>query len=508
MQIMTYYMTVLKATTRFTAALFLLLPMAATAATYNIGPNQALNELSEVPWLTLGAGDEVNIHWRSTPYRTKVGIQTRGTAAAPIVIRGVANASGQKPVWSAENATTPASLNGFFSERWDEGLGAILIKRGPDQDYGVKPGHILIENIKFVGARNPNTYTNQVGAQATYNHAAAAVWAVLVENLTVRDCEISDNGNGLFVLSKNDEALVSRNILIEDNRIFGNGYIGRFFEHNIYTQAAGMVLQRNFIGRLTDGALGSSIKDRSSGTVVRYNWIESSARSIDLVDPEDSYDILVFEPNFHDTYVYGNVIENDSNLGQPYAANMIHYGGDTGVHRIYRKGTLHFYNNTVVTRANQAQLWFYSLFDLETNEETVEMRNNVIVTEGSSQFTLMRAKGTAKVLDGNAMTGNWQQSRSGFVGQVQVTGDVLSADSAQFRGFAQRDYRPAASSLLVDASEALPSSLGVHNNVNTQAVDQRTFIARGISGGDLDIGALELGTGLVPNPPVLLAPRN
>lgn len=507
MQIISCCTTKLKSTVFFVIAFLVLAPTAATAATYNVGPNQALSDLNEVPWLTLGPGDQVNIHWRSTPYRTKVGLQTRGTAAAPIVIRGVNNASGQKPLWSGENATTPASLRGFFLERWDESLATILIKRGPSQEYGDKPAHIIIDNIKFVDARHPLTFTNQEGGQSTYNHAAAAIWAPLVENLTIRNCDITKNGNGIFVLSKNEEALVSRNVVIEDNRIYENGYDGRWLEHNIYTQVAGIVFQRNFLGRLTDGALGSSLKDRSSGTVIRYNWVESSARAMDLVDPEDSYNILVNEPNFNDTYVYGNVIENDTSMGRPYAANMIHYGGDTGNYDNYRKGTLHFFNNTVVTRSIQSDLWWYSLFDLGSAGETVEMRNNVIITEGTSQFYVMRDKGTVKVLEGNAMPANWREIK-GTEGQLQVSGDVLSADSTQFRGFSQRDYHPVASGVLVNASAPLPSLLGSHSSVNTQAVDQRTFIARGISGGSLDIGALELGTGPVPNPPVLLAPRN
>jgi len=52
------------------------------------------------------------------------------------------------------------------------------------------------------------------------------------------------------------------------------------------------------------------LKDRSSGTVIRNNIIESSARAIDLVDPEDAYVILMDEPNFDDTYVTNNLITN------------------------------------------------------------------------------------------------------------------------------------------------------------------------------------------------------
>ena len=38
--------------------------------TYNVGPGQTYTELTDVPWLSLQAGDVVSIHYRNTPYQT------------------------------------------------------------------------------------------------------------------------------------------------------------------------------------------------------------------------------------------------------------------------------------------------------------------------------------------------------------------------------------------------------------------------------------------------------
>ena len=63
-------------------------------------------------------------------------------------------------------------------------------------------------------------------------------------------------------------------------------------------------------------------------------------------------------------------------LIEPAAAGnrqIVHYGGDNGTTAKYRKGTLHFYQNTVVsTRTDRT-----TLFRLSTNEEHADARNNI-----------------------------------------------------------------------------------------------------------------------------------
>ncbi|MDP2692988.1 MAG: DNRLRE domain-containing protein [bacterium] len=467
-----------------------------SGTTYNITNDASFDA---VPWLTLQAGDTVQIHWRSEPYRKKVGLRVRGTQAQPIRIVGIPGPSGQKPVLDAQNATTPAVFDGFFSSEWDEFLGIFVIKRGPADLYGYKPGNIEISGLKMINANQNNTYIGTNGVVYNYGAGAASVWAVLVENLTMSGNEITGNGNGLFVLSKNAEEDVSRDILIEKNYIYANGYPNDFRHHNIYTQAANVTFQYNRIGRLVPGGIGSSLKDRSSGTVIRYNWIETAARTLDLVDPEDSYNILRQEPNFSDTWVYGNVIRNVYEPGYAIATRMIHYGGDTGVESIYKTGTLYFYNNTVIINANSSEAWNMGLFEVSLAGADVELRNNIIYKNGTTNFQFMINTGVVNLESVNWVTSGWGNGRPGFNGQVNINGTLIEGTNPGFVDASTENYNLGGSSSAVDAGLTLPSVITSSYALNYMYQPHLVGVTRGIVGAGIDLGAFENGfTGSTP----------
>jgi hypothetical protein len=84
--------------------------MPLAAATYEVGPGQALASPGDVPWESLAAGDTVLIHWRAAPYTNKWVICRQGTADAPITVRGVPGAGGELPVIDAGAALHPDTL--------------------------------------------------------------------------------------------------------------------------------------------------------------------------------------------------------------------------------------------------------------------------------------------------------------------------------------------------------------------------------------------------------------
>ncbi|MCG8669748.1 MAG: hypothetical protein MI867_10085, partial [Pseudomonadales bacterium] len=384
------------------ALTFLMAAGFANAAVYNVGPGQDHEDLNSVPWRSLTAGDEVVIQWRSEPYRSKIGLRGQGTASQPIVIRGVSGPGGAKPEITGDNAQTPSDLVGFFNTRWDELLGTIIIKRASSDPWGYKPKHITFENLRITGGHPDYQYRSQDGSTQNYGRGAAGLWAILVENLIVKDCEFVDNANGLFVLSKNnDEADTSRNILVQSNLFRENGISGSYLEHNLYLQVAGVTYEHNRIERLRNGALGASLKDRSSGAVVRYNWIEASTRALDLVGPEDSYEILMNESDYEDAYVYGNYFHYDADRVSAenngiITAHFIHWGGDSGNTARYRMGTLYFFSNTFVVKSMKSTRWHMSIFDLSNSDQSVHIANNIMHLEGDTEFYILRqAGGTA-----------------------------------------------------------------------------------------------------------------
>jgi hypothetical protein len=84
------------------------------------------------------------------------------------------------------------------------------------------------------------------------------------------------------------------------------------------------------------GGNGSQIKDRSAGTVIRYNRIETSnGWFFDLVEPENSWDVLGSRSTYKQAFVYGNVIVND---GGSQCEPALSRGERPGVRRREREG--------------------------------------------------------------------------------------------------------------------------------------------------------------------------
>ena len=102
-------------------------PLEGKNRTYNVGPGQKYAELTEVPWLSLRAGDVVNIFRRPQPYRTKIGLRAQGSAKLPVVINGVTDAQCNRPEISGQDAVTAsdAAHESFFSKQYSEFLGKI-----------------------------------------------------------------------------------------------------------------------------------------------------------------------------------------------------------------------------------------------------------------------------------------------------------------------------------------------------------------------------------------------
>jgi len=318
-------------------------PGEARATVYEVGPGHPLAAIGDVPWASLGPGDEVRIHWRPEPYREKWVIARAGTAAAPIVVRGIRGPGGERPVVSGDGATTPDPLDFTNDQRGVIKIGTSNVP--PD----VLPSHIEIEGLDVRSAHPSYSFTDDHGAARTYANNAAAIYVERAEHLVIRDCVLSDSGNGLFIGAFDGD---TRDIWIEGNWIRGNGNVGSAFEHNAYTAAIGIVYQANRFGPLRAGAGGNNLKDRSAGLVVRYNWIEGGNRQLDLVDAEDS-DVLVNDPSYGQTFVYGNLLIEPDGAGN---SQIVHYGGDSGVTAIYRKGILHFFHNTLSRRRCRSRL--------------------------------------------------------------------------------------------------------------------------------------------------------
>ncbi|MEM7469306.1 MAG: polysaccharide-degrading enzyme, partial [Pseudomonadota bacterium] len=194
---------------------------AVNAAVYPVGPNQPYTEVDTVPWESLNPGDIVEIHWRSTPYRSKWVIARAGTASQPITVRGIPHANGQRPVISGDGASTRLALSFWNEDRGVIKIGGSSIPSGPGQ-------HIVIESLEIRAAHPSYSFTNDNGNAGSYRNNAAAIFIEHGEHVVIRDCILTDSGNGLFI------ANLSQDITVEFSYLHGNGISGSIFEHNSY----------------------------------------------------------------------------------------------------------------------------------------------------------------------------------------------------------------------------------------------------------------------------------
>jgi uncharacterized protein (TIGR03382 family) len=459
------------------------------AATYNVGPGQTYSSIGAAPWATLVAGDIVRIHYRATPYAEKWVLCRQGASGNPITVQGVPEAgTGNLPVITGANAISAPGLN-----YWGDTRGLLKIG-GANTPADTVPQWIVIENLEFRSAHPSYTFTDDAGTPGVvYASNAAGIYVEKGKHLTFRNCVTTDCGNGIFVGPGGGAGQpdLTEDIYIGRCYIHGNGISGSAFEHNSYCESFGIVYEYNRYGPLRAGANGNALKDRSAGCVVRYNWIESGNRQLDLVEADGSgIDTLA---GYNTTFVYGNILIEPDGAGN---SQIIHYGGDNGTTSTYRKGTLYFYNNTVVsTRTGNT-----TLMRLSTNSETCDCRNNVIYwTAAGSNFGLIDDTGVLNYRN-NWFKPGYIPSHSGGAMQGTVTnqGGNVTGASPSFLNEAGQDYSLAAGSTCINAGTTLAAATLALHNVTRHYVKHRQDSARPVD-ATFDIGAFEAGT--VPTTP-------
>jgi hypothetical protein len=467
------------------SAFALLVALAATpagATVYDVGPGQPLAAIAEVPWAALMPGDVVQIHYRPAPYAEKWVIGRSGTETEPLVVRGVLGPNGERPVISGASATTPDPLD------FTNGVRGVIKIGTSNVPAETLPEHIVVENLEIRSAHMSYTFTDDDGAVRNYAQNAAAIYLERGQHIVIRNCVLTDSGNGLFVAAYDGD---TRDVLIDGNSIYGNGNAGSIYEHNTYTAAIGIVYQYNRFGPLRAGAGGNNLKDRSAGLVVRNNWIEGGNRQLDLVDGEDTPAIPA-EPSYRETFVYGNVLIEPDGAGN---SQIVHYGGDSGDESIYRKGTLHFFHNTVVSHRSGNT----TLLRLSTDDETADVRNNVLyVTASGDRLGIVDETGTA-LLSHNWIKPGWVESHSGEVVDVVDDGSGYETAAPGFADAANGDFHPAPGVVILDVATALhPDALPEHA-VARQYVEHQSSEVRPDDGAP-DLGAFEYCAVPCPEP--------
>lgn len=490
-------------------------PETGSHATYEVGPGKEYEEPDTVPWGALVAGDVVNIYHRDTPYKTKLCLRGQGTAAAPIVVNGVTDGAGHRPVFDFDGSRTatgcnPGGANDIFdtsSQYSLEDYAGILIRPGVDDPYGTKPSHIQIKNLELVGARPGATFKNLLGDTVPFSDSPAGIWMQPSADVLIENDVIHDHGFGVFTMAKDstlDQAC--ERIVMRSNRVYGNGVVGSYLEHNVYMQSTNPLVEGNYFGVTRSGAEGSTYKSRSSGEIFRYNYVEASARAIDWVHSEDQNPGIATQPDYGVDYAYGNIVVNDCALGN-CASNPIHYGGDnlgeqdnTAVEftpsEAYR-AHLFFYNNTVVQRPSLNDSYRTSVFDLSLRSTQVDAWNNVFAFVGTSNYSWVEAAGKLDLRGVNLASGMVVPASDQALAvnySVQTDGTVLGGGPG-FVG--ANDFHPGPGSPAIDAATGVPAGIMPDPAYAALPVTMQPLLGkngmakRTAAGAGLDLGALE-----------------
>ena len=306
---------------------------------YAVGPGQAYASLNDVPSELLTGGDTIRVHYREEPYREKLMLGGQGTEDQPIRVCGVPGPNGELPILDGDGATTRPEADFPYDGHQERGVLVVGHRNG--DPYEEMPGPFVIESLAVRGGRPSNEFTDAAGGTRVYSEAVAGIFVQRGEGITIRGCQVYDNANGLFVGTSGGEE-GTYDVLIEANYVGGNGTPGSDRQHNVYNEASGVVHQFNYYAPLHPEAGGTNIKERSAGVVIRYNYVEGGSHLLDIVDAQEAKDWSVGQPEFHQTWVYGNVLWRPGLNG-----SAVHYGGDSEEYEDYRKGTLYFYHNTL-----------------------------------------------------------------------------------------------------------------------------------------------------------------
>jgi hypothetical protein len=471
---------------------------------YQVGDGKAYTALEQVPWEALKAGDTVRIFHRAAPYAGKFLIAAQGTAAAPVRVCGVRGANGERPVIDGNGAVTRTALASAYggstaTSDIHQGRSMIVIKQLATQAFESVPSYIQIDGLNIKRAHPSYKFTNASGASKTYDSFGACIWVDRGHNIQIVDNEISDCTMAVFSKSTDDgDYALTKNLRIAGNYMWGHGIVGDEHQHTTYTQSVGTIIEFNRYGPLRSGALGNGPKDRSVGTVVRYNRIDGGAHAIDLVEAQDYPAYALKDPAYRTTFVYGNQIKKSGNTG-----SFIHYGGDTfgstpGANwgePIFRKGTLYFFNNTIQITGNGAEL-----FQIDTTEEKAEIWNNIFVFDASVPVgqRAMRANrdvgaawtpGGIVNLGRNWISTGWSDSDQYHTVQGQLNGSANMITGA----VAPIDLTtmvPLAGSAVVDVGQAAPSGASAVT-VNQQLNASFVPVPRAVQGAGMDLGAIE-----------------
>ncbi|MCP4213883.1 MAG: hypothetical protein GY765_04460 [bacterium] len=432
---------------------FIALAFPAWGTVYEVGPGKTYDRIIDIATYNLSAGDIIKVYYKSTPYREKFLLHGVGTAAQPIMLIGIADAQGRKPILDGQNAVSSTAIKYYNEDRQ-------IIKVGQNNTH--LSDHIIIDGFALRNANHHNTYTDDGGTTRSYGINACGVRPEYATNITLRNCEITNNGNGLF-----NGVGAPQHFIVEHCYIYNNGQVtpDDYHQHNIYMGSGGagskITIQYCRFGDMAND--GQQCKFRTETVVFRYNWVSGGKNSqLDIVEATSNGQA--------DAFVYGNVIIKPAITNN---ARMVHFGGDQS--GSVRNGTLYFYNNTCIIHSTNSTT---SLFQVSRSGANAVVSNNIFYK--TSDTTLKTWRSYANISGSN----NYLPPGSTYADVF--SGNILGTDPG-FTDVGAEDFSLKSASSCVDKgmSAARPGY-----SLSNQYIKHLRYQSRPLA-GVLDLGAFE-----------------
>jgi hypothetical protein len=448
-------------------------PSSETSRIFKVGPGMTFEHIIDCPTHDLMPGDEIHVYYQADPYHEKFLIMGNGSSEHPIRIIGIPDPSGKMPVLDGMGAASSSEYVCTNDERQ-------IIKLGQDDQSA---GNVIIEGFEIRNANNTQNFMNSSGNTHAYNDNASAIRIENGHDITIRNCFIHDNGNGIQTGKETHHVLIE-SCCIDQNGVcsFENSFI-----HNMYLSGRNgntIIVQYCYIGELL--SQGQQVKSRAEKFIFRYNWLEGGRNAqLDLVEDYEVSDVIAY-----DAWVYGNTIikpdQSDNSV-------MIHFGGDQP--DTNRMGTLYFYNNTCIIK--DTKTWgAHRVFKISKDNSFVKAYNNIFYLKSSISYDLL--SGSSNLSGSN----NWLSTS---IKNTEFFIRSITGDSPLFMDEAQDNFHLQSDSPCKDT--ALIESIPEDYQPEYQYKKDLDYTERHAIDNGLDIGAFEYGipksieTTFWPNPP-------
>jgi hypothetical protein len=402
-----------------------------------VGVGKTYPTITTATTTALAPGDVIEIY--PGTYNEYKKLTVSGTAGSPITIRGM---GAPKPVIDG------AGLN-------LTGSGAV-----PRALFQIEGNYYVIDNLEFKNADN------------TTSHNAAGI-RVLGDNVTVRNCKITECENGMM----SDSA----GLLVEYSEIAYCGspdYQG--YTHNMYMGGTSLTVRNCY---LHDSDSAQNIKSRAHYTELLYNYIaDANSKEVDLVEASETN-----AANSNALLIGNIIIKRNAAPISGISGNdsqFILFGQDGGG---TRSGTLYMFNNTIISgMSSNRPIWLSST-------TSAVLHNNIFY----GTDTLLR---DAYTIANTTGSNNWIPTTA-----TEPTGftNTIKGTAPGFIDAAGRDYHLNLSSSCINAGKSLMTYVD-GSGLSKTAVPSLHYVNHlqnlvRPSDVQLDLGAYEYGTGSTPS---------